>query len=48
MADQCNQPPKDGWKGPVKPHLFAAEVQEEGQEQPMTWKIQWKTPMKKW
>ena len=26
--------PQDGWKGLVKPHLFAAEVQEEGQEQP--------------
>ena len=34
MADQCNQPCKNGWKGPVKPCLFAAEVQEEGQEQP--------------
>ena len=34
MANQCNQPHKDGWKGPVKHHLFAAEVQEEGQEQP--------------
>ena len=34
MADQCNQPHKDGWKGLVKPCLFAAEVQEERPEQP--------------
>ena len=33
MADQCNQPHKDGWKGLAKNHLFAAEVQEEVQEQ---------------
>ena len=33
MANQCNQPCKDGWKGPVKNRLFAAEVQEEVQEQ---------------
>ena len=30
MADQCNQPCKDGWKGLAKPCLFAAEVQKEG------------------
>ena len=33
MANQCNQPCKDGWKGPAKNRLFAAEVQEEVQEQ---------------
>ena len=34
MADQCNQTHKNGWKGLVKPCIFAAKVQEEGQKQP--------------